>query len=370
MTRPVIAPSATAATPPDPHGSARPEKGAPVRRFLFDRRFDRPAEATPAADNEGSEETRPLYDLYDLGDEDPALPGVDQPPESADEPEETPPPPTYSAEELEEARAEAHARGRAEAFEEMATAIDRQAADALESVAQVLPEAVRQVRALTDTAVEQAAGVAAAIARKVLPASADQVMLDELKALLASVLPDLLEEPRLVVRVHESLAETVRQRLQPMAETAGFEGRLVVIGDTLTAPGDGRVEWAGGGVERRLDRLWAQIDTALSEHLGTHPDLTETPPAGPTLGQAAPAAQPQTAPTDAGPADAEPTNAEPADAGPVDDEPTTAPTPAAAAPAEPPPAGPDADADADADAGPDTDAGAKPETDSDPPSAR
>lgn len=288
-TRPTTAQATLTATAPDAaERSAKGRPGAPARRFLFDRSFDPPRDPPPGQDT--AEELEPVRPLYDLGDEDPIVPGgeaaAQADPEAGDgdgEEAEAEPAPTFTAQDLEEARAAGHAAGRAEAFDEMAVAVERQAADALESMARILPEAIREVRQLTDTAVEQAAGVAAAITRKVLPVAADEIMLGELKALLARVLPDLLEEPRLVIRVHESLAEAVRGRLQPMVETAGFEGRLVVIGDTLTAPGDGRVEWAGGGVERRLERLWAQIDTALSEHLGAHPDLTVTPPPGPVL---------------------------------------------------------------------------------------
>ena len=73
--------------------------------------------------------------------------------------------------------------------------------------------------------------------------------------------------PHLVLRVNDGLVEPVQTRVQAMARERGYEGRLVVMGDPDIAPGDGRIEWADGGVVRDQARIEAAVDQALQGSL-------------------------------------------------------------------------------------------------------
>ncbi|MBX6322342.1 MAG: flagellar assembly protein FliH, partial [Rhodospirillaceae bacterium] len=68
------------------------------------------------------------------------------------------------------------------------------------------------------------------------------------------------------VRLHDSLLDPLRERLDAVAAGAGFEGRIVILADPAMPVGDCRVEWADGGIERDTDRLWRDIEAALARH--------------------------------------------------------------------------------------------------------
>jgi len=110
----------------------------------------------------------------------------------------------------------------------------------------------------------QAVEVALLIARKVAGDALDAQPLAGIGEAARSALQHLRGVPHLVVRVHESLVEEAETLVKRLARERGFEGRLVVLGDPDTAPGDARIEWADGGVVRER----ARIEAAVAEALG------------------------------------------------------------------------------------------------------
>ena len=84
----------------------------------------------------------------------------------------------------------------------------------------------------------------------------------ELETLIAECLTSIESAPHLVIRCHPDLADTVRAATEARIATSGFTGRLVVIGDPEVALGDGRIEWADGGLVRDRAAISAAIDDA------------------------------------------------------------------------------------------------------------
>ncbi len=77
--------------------------------------------------------------------------------------------------------------------------------------------------------------------------------------------------PHLVVRIHESAVEAVEVMVQRLAREVGFAGRIVVLGELDIASGDGRIEWADGGLAidtAQLDRL---VEQTLHSVFGAAP---------------------------------------------------------------------------------------------------
>ena len=102
------------------------------------------------------------------------------------------------------------------------------------------------------------------IARKVAGEALDAQPLAGIGEAARNALQHLRGVPHLVVRVHESLVEEAETLVKRLARERGFEGRLVVLGDPDTLPGDARIEWADGGVVRER----ARIEAAVAEALG------------------------------------------------------------------------------------------------------
>jgi flagellar assembly protein FliH len=69
--------------------------------------------------------------------------------------------------------------------------------------------------------------------------------------------------PHLVIRLRADDAEALRKRLEPIAERAGFSGRIVVLGEDGMAAGDCRIEWADGGIVRDREKAAAAIEAAI-----------------------------------------------------------------------------------------------------------
>jgi flagellar assembly protein FliH len=79
--------------------------------------------------------------------------------------------------------------------------------------------------------------------------------------------------PHVVVRVSEALYAVTRDKLDEIARSRGFEGRLVVLADPAIAPGDCRIEWADGGINRDYAATEAAIAEAVARYIGARRDM-------------------------------------------------------------------------------------------------
>ena len=174
--------------------------------------------------------------------------------------EAPPPPPTFSEAELVAAKAAAFAEGRKAGLTEASTASDRLAAEALEVIGKRLAALKAAHDAALDAARRSAVAVAAAIAGKIAPEVARKSAVESISALVAERLPDLMEEPRIVVRIAPPQLDLVKARIEDTAKRIGFTGKFILLSeDGLDAP-DCRIEWADGGTERIAPRIAAEID--------------------------------------------------------------------------------------------------------------
>lgn len=212
---------------------------AEQRRYMFDMDF------TPGA---------PPPQAAEGGD-----PAVDGAPQVQDEP---PPPPAamFSEEELNLARDTAFEEGRRIGFSEGQEAAGVQIAQALDAITRSLPAVAEAQSKANDLILSDAVKLAMATMRRAMPATAEKYAFDEVAKVVADLVPHLLDEPRIIVRVALPLVDTMRQRLEQVAHSTGFEGRMVVQEDARLGPGDCKVEWADGGAERDLSRLLNEMD--------------------------------------------------------------------------------------------------------------
>ncbi len=241
-----------------------------VRKFLFDTNFDagEPAAETP---ERGAG----------------AAPAAPSQAREAD--------PGFSAEDLEQARSEGFAAGRAEgeaaarqaAFEEGRAAGQSEAeqagvhlaAEALTLVGQRLQALLDQRAQTADEARELALTVLRAALGKLCPVVTARHGLEEVEALLADCLTRLGEEPRVVVRVADDLYDTLDGRLGDLTRRSGFEGKVVLLSEPELTAGDLRVEWADGGAERDTATLLRDLDDILDRALGASPAPADAPAA-------------------------------------------------------------------------------------------
>jgi len=216
--------------------SKRPsqEEGRPARRVLFGESFDPPPPAPP-------------------------------------EPEIIAP--CFGLEDLELARAEAYAEGRAAGLAEAAASHAAREAAALEATARELAAATAAARAAAErTDARLADAVLAAVAAQTAE-HAQRLLPGQVSALLAELRADLGPELALTVAAAPSVAARVASVLSEAARQGGVELPTDVVADPALDARAVRVSWSGG--EARLDLAAVADATAriLAEAFGSlHPD--------------------------------------------------------------------------------------------------
>ncbi len=169
-----------------------------------------------------------------------------------------------AAEEAARAEQAAHARGVQEGRLQAEAQAQGRLADAMTRLALAAAGLLAAADAREAEREAQAAEVARLIARKVAGEALDAQPLAGIGEAARAALQHLRGVPHLVVRVHDGLVDEAEALVKRLARERGYEGRLVVLGDPETAPGDARIEWADGGVVRER----ARIEAAVAEALG------------------------------------------------------------------------------------------------------
>jgi flagellar assembly protein FliH len=131
----------------------------------------------------------------------------------------------------------------------------------LESIAtttEALAKTLDEVEARLEA---EAVEVAVAVGRKLATELVMREPMTEIANLATECFKQLVTTPHVVIRVNDSLHEFARDRINEIAQHRGFEGRLVVLAEPEIAPGDCRIEWADGG----LNRDKAATDNVIAE---------------------------------------------------------------------------------------------------------
>jgi flagellar assembly protein FliH len=177
----------------------------------------------------------------------------------------------FTLEDIEEARQQGFEDGKATGVAEAKAAIDRSVADALTVAGQgleTLGPALVELRAGIEA---EALQTVTTIVRKIVPYYAQTHGYDEVEALLRDCLSAAYDEPRIVVRAHDSVLGSLTDHLDDLTKSSGFNGNLVLFEDQDLAPGDCRVEWADGGAERDIKRVWENIELAITRFTQEQP---------------------------------------------------------------------------------------------------
>ena len=151
-------------------------------------------------------------------------------------------------------------QGRREAETQLNGLLDR----LLRTSEKLLAEEDRRALAIE----EQAARVAIVTAQGLARAAVAERPLAQIERAVRECLVHARSAPHLVVRVNEGAVEAVEQMLAGPAREVGFAGRLVVLGQPDIAPGDGRVEWADGGMVIDSTRIEQLVEQAVRSVFG------------------------------------------------------------------------------------------------------
>jgi flagellar assembly protein FliH len=217
---------------------------------------------------------------FDAGNELPARNIVRKPKAEAAAAEAAPPPPpppppepTFSEAEMAAAVADAKAKalkeGQAKGKADAQAQIEAQIASALGSIGNQIAAMAAGLTLDRAAILGEAAGLALAMTRKMLPELTRRGGLAEIEATIERCLVDQRREPRLNIRVPADLLPALQGKIETLAAEKHFEGRANLIGDGSLSKADCRIEWADGGLERHAEAIWRDVSVALDRCLAT-----------------------------------------------------------------------------------------------------
>jgi flagellar assembly protein FliH len=160
------------------------------------------------------------------------------------------------------ARAEGMKAGEARALEAVAQSVC--------DLAAILREALSRTHNDIEYVRKEAAEVALAAARKLVPMALEALPSADVEVALREALHQAIGEPRIVLRANPRVIEALRERLDEIAHEEGFEGRVVAAADPAIAGADCRIEWRGGGAERSEAIIERELAALLARRF-SHP---------------------------------------------------------------------------------------------------
>ncbi|MFQ6018252.1 MAG: hypothetical protein ACE5KF_08645 [Kiloniellaceae bacterium] len=176
--------------------------------------------------------------------------------------------PTYGEADLEQARQEGFAAGKQAGACEARQTSEHLAAQSLAAIAERLTGLSQAQAEVIERQGREAIEAAITLVRKLFPKLTQERGVAEVEALIETCLGRLRDEPRVVIRVADSLLDGLQQRISRLAAQAGFDGKIVLLSQDGLQAGDVRVEWADGGAERDRERQWREIDDVIERTIG------------------------------------------------------------------------------------------------------
>lgn len=186
---------------------------------------------------------------------------------TAQEEEETlPPEPTYSEAELAAARKQGYSEGFQTASAEAQVSVETATVGALQEITRQMTEMESTLTDGLQHAMKSAIGLSSAITRKMVDKSVLENAGASIEAVITNILGQILEEPRVVIRVSDQILDPLRDSLSSITQKSGFPGSIILLAEPGIENPNCRIEWADGGADFAYENLWAEIDGVIERH--------------------------------------------------------------------------------------------------------
>ncbi|HLU92248.1 MAG TPA: FliH/SctL family protein [Pedomonas sp.] len=161
--------------------------------------------------------------------------------------------------ELTAARAAAHAQGFEEGYTQAKQELEAATLACLQQLAAQIGGVAAEVARVKQELTAEAAALVVPMAEAMAGMELQQRPHDILDRFAQQIFEEHATEPRLVIRVHDALLDTVKARIEALADTYGFQGRLIFLAEATLAPGDCLIEWPDGGIEVRQQQRLMEV---------------------------------------------------------------------------------------------------------------
>jgi flagellar assembly protein FliH len=173
---------------------------------------------------------------------------------------------SLSQEELDQLRAEARGEGARSGEVRALEGVAQGTREAAAAIRQALGQSHRDVESIR----EDAARIALAVARKLVPVALDALPAADVECALREAIHQAIGEPRIVLRASPRVIEALNGQLAEIAQEEGYEGRVVAAPDPAIRGADCRIEWRGGGAERSEAAMEEALAALIARRFSSH----------------------------------------------------------------------------------------------------
>jgi len=166
------------------------------------------------------------------------------------------------ASEIEALRAQAYAEGRADERGAIATEQAAGLSHTLASLVEQLHHAGRDAAVVAEAAAEETARLLLRVMAAMMPSLCARHGAADVAALVRAVVPALVNEPSVTIRVAPDVRDGIAAELARVAPEWGTRIRLMAI-DAM-ATGDARIAWDNGHAARDVAELWNSVVARLA----------------------------------------------------------------------------------------------------------
>jgi flagellar assembly protein FliH len=166
-----------------------------------------------------------------------------------------------------DAESQAYRKGFAAGQEQTRQEAAEHTANALALIADGMERLNRALSGIEARLETEAVDVAVAVATKLAPELVAREPFTEISALATDCFRHLVKTPHVAVHIGPDIYDVAKDKLEEIARARGYEGRLTVVAEEGLAPGDCRIEWAEGGVNRDAGATRVTIDDAVARYV-------------------------------------------------------------------------------------------------------
>ncbi len=188
-----------------------------------------------------------------------------------------PPPPIFSENDVKSAERDGYQRGFLDGIEEGKKFAHTQQAEVDALLTQTTERFIAHLPALFETyremlklAGQQVPELANAIARKVAGCALEEKAYAVIEDIALRCMETMHHEPELTIIVHESLADTLRGKIDALPPSKKGNGKITIHPDSAITPENCRIEWKNGALVRDTDSLWKQVDTIIESMVASN----------------------------------------------------------------------------------------------------
>ena len=176
--------------------------------------------------------------------------------------------PSFTEEQVEEARKHGFDAGLQEGLEKATAETETSIEEVLNDIRSQLGTLFKAQAIGATNTFNDAVNIALAITKKCFPQQNTEHGFNEIDFMVRGVLKEIFDEPRVVIYINPQLKELMTEQIKTITNETSFEGQMVIMEDNEIMLGDCKVTWSNGSAERNIENTLNKINQIVESNLG------------------------------------------------------------------------------------------------------